>query len=160
MKYHNFEQLSTMLHQFGILYLKRRYGARGNAIIQVKKMEHFFEATRVIKEIQEKVMFDTERELKSFLQGLLEKNRYVIQQGVPFVAGQKQVDFRAYLQKDGSREWKVRGFIGRLAKLNSVVTNLKFAEKISSGKKALKEFYGFNEKDVDQIAQKIEDPAS
>ncbi len=56
-------------------------------------------------------MFDTEKELKSFLQGLLKRNRYVIQQGVPFVAGQKQVDFRAYLQKDGSEEWKVRGFI-------------------------------------------------
>ncbi len=55
------------------------------------------------------------------------------------------------------RNGKLEDLFVRLAKPNSVVTNLKFAEKILSGKKALKEIYGFNEKDVDQITQKIEE---
>jgi hypothetical protein len=61
------------------------------------------------------------------------------------------------LQKDGSKEWKVRGFISRLAKPYSVITNLKFTEKILLGEEALKVLYGFNPKAVNLITRKIEE---
>ena len=83
-KFNNFEQLTTMLTEYGVLYLKRRFGSRGYGIFQVKKLEHFFEVTRVMKGTQKKEKFNTETELKSFLQGLVRKNRYIIQQGVPY----------------------------------------------------------------------------
>ena len=98
-KFKNFEQLSRMLHQYGVLYLKRRFGARGYGIIQIKKSEHLFEVTRVIIGTQKKEQLNSEIELKSLLQSLVKKNRYIIQQGVPYENNQKQVDFRAYIQK-------------------------------------------------------------
>lgn len=154
-KFLNFEQLTTMLNKYEILYLKRRFGAKGYGIIQVKKLKHFFEVTRVITGTQKKEKFNTETELQTFLRDLVKKNRYIIQQGVPYETNHKRVDFRAYLQKDGSMVWRVRGFIGRLAKPESVITNLRYTEKILPGIEALKEFYDFDGEKAYMIAAKI-----
>lgn len=156
-KFHDFEQLIRMLNKYRVLYLKRRYGSRGNGIIQVKKLENFFEVTRVLKDTQKKDQLKTEIELMSFLKGLIKKNRYIIQQGVLYEANHKQVDFRAYIQKDGSMEWKVRGVIGRLAQPNSVITNIRYTQQILPGKAALKELYGLDGDNADRMAEKIEE---
>lgn len=155
-KFLDFKQLFTILNKYGVLYLKRRYGSRGYGIIQVKKLENIYVVTRVLKNTQKKDQFETEIELKSFLKGLITKNGYIIQQGVIYQANHKQVDFRAYIQKDGSMEWKVSGFIGRLAKPNSVITNIRYTQKILPGKAALKEFYGLEGENADKAAENIE----
>nr|WP_243449993.1 YheC/YheD family protein [Neobacillus terrae] len=156
-KFQDFKQLFTMLNKYGVLYLKRRYGSRGYGIIQVKKLENLYEVTRVLKDTQKKDQFETENELKYFLESLITRNGYIIQQGVLYQANQKQVDFRAYIQKDGSLEWKVSGFIGRLAQPNSVITNIRYTQKILPGKAALMEFYGLVGEDTDRAAKKIEE---
>lgn len=156
-KFNNIEQLIGLLNKYRVLYLKRRYGSKGNGIIQVKKLENCIEVTRVLKDTQKKDQFQTEIELKSFLKGVIGRSGYIIQQGVLYQSDQKQVDFRAYIQKDGSMKWKVRGFIGRLAQPNSVITNIRYTQQILPGKAALKEFYGLDGEAADSFAEKIEE---
>jgi hypothetical protein len=45
----------------------------------------------------------------------------------------------------------VRGIIGRLAKPGSVITNLRYTEKILPGEDALKEFHGYAQKEAETV---------
>jgi hypothetical protein len=156
-KFKNFEQLFSMLEGYQVLYLKKRFGARGYGIIQLKKTPQAIEVTRVIKGTQIKEFYETEEECIDCLQKIVKKNRYIIQQGVPYENKKKQVDFRGYIQKDSGKGWQVRGFIGRLAIPGSVITNLRYTEKILPGKDALKEFYGYENKAAEKVISKIND---
>lgn len=155
-KYRDLSQLLKLLDHYQVLYLKRRFGARGYGIIQVRKKDHAIEVTKVVKGNQQKNTLTSEEEVKRLFSSLVKKNRYIIQQGVPYEADGKQVDFRGYLQKDGEGVWHLREFIGRLAKPESVITNLRYTEKILSGKEALEEFYGLDNDQIEQVKRKIE----
>jgi hypothetical protein len=150
-KFTHFEQLFTKLEEYQVIYVKKRFGARGYGIIQMKKTAHAIEVTRVIKGTQIKEFYKTEEECKDCLKKIVKKNRYIIQQGVPFENNRKQVDFRGYIQKDSSKVWQVRGIIGRLAKPGSVITNLRYTEKILPGEDALKEYYGYAQKEAETV---------
>jgi YheC/D like ATP-grasp len=156
-KFADFEQLFSMLDEYPVLYLKKRFGARGYGIIQIKKERKNIRVTRVVKGKQVKEYFHTKEDCVSSLKNIVKKNRYIIQRGVPFETNRKQVDFRGYIQKDSSMEWKLRGFIGRLAKPESVITNLRYTEKILPGEEALKEYYGFDDSKVSAAAERIKD---
>lgn len=154
--YINFQQIARMLNQHGILYIKRRNGFKGYGIIQINKKEDGIEVTRVNKNDQKKEFLHSDLELEAYLQGFISRNRYIIQQGIPFKAENKNVDFRAYLQKDSSKEWQLRGFIGRQGKEDSVITNIRYSEKVLSSNEALREFYGFEEEEAKEFIEKIE----
>ncbi|OIU70797.1 YheC/YheD family endospore coat-associated protein [Rossellomorea aquimaris] len=156
-KFADFEQLFSMLETYAVLYLKKRFGARGYGIIQIKKERKHIRVTRVVKGKQVKEYFHTKEECVTSLKNIVKKNRYIIQRGVPFETNRKQVDFRGYIQKDSSMEWKLRGFIGRLAKPESVITNLRYTEKILPGEEALKEYYGFDDSKASVAAERIKD---
>jgi YheC/D like ATP-grasp len=156
-KFADFDQLFSMLKEYPVLYLKKRFGARGYGIIQIKKERKHIRATRVVKGKQVKEYFHTKEECVSSLKNIVKKNRYIIQRGVPFETNRKQVDFRGYIQKDSSMEWKLRGFIGRIAKPESVITNLRYTEKILPGEEALKEYYGFDDSKASAAAERIRD---
>lgn len=155
-KYRDLSQLLKLLDMYQILYLKRRFGARGYGIIQVRKKENDIEVTRVVKGRQNRETLITEDEVERFFSSLVKKNRYIIQQGVPYEADGKQVDFRGYLQKGEKGVWQLREYVGRRAKSESVITNLRYTEKIVPGKEALREFYGFDGSQIDRVDKKIE----
>ncbi|MCA1011490.1 YheC/YheD family protein [Halobacillus halophilus] len=155
-KYRDAGQLLKLLDTYQVLYLKRRFGARGYGIIQVRKEEDSIEVTNVVKGKQNKEKLHTEEEAEQFFSSRVKKNRYIIQQGVPFESDGKQVDFRGYLQKDAKGFWKLREYIGRRAKRDSVITNLRYTEKILPGQVALREFYGYDDDQIKSAAQKIE----
>jgi hypothetical protein len=156
-KFSDFKQLFFMLEEFRVLYLKKRFGARGYGIIQVKKTVQGIEVARVIKGSQVKETFVTEEECRDCLQKFVKRNRYIVQRGVPYENNRKQVDFRGYIQKDSSKVWQVRGIIGRLAKPGSVITNLRYTERVLPGEEALEEFYGFDKKETERVICKMKD---
>ncbi len=156
-KFKDFDRLFSMLEEYHVLYLKKRFGARGYGIIQVKKEGKQIRVTRVVKGKQVKERFETKEDCIFRLQNIVRKNRYIVQQGVPYEKNRKQVDFRGYIQKDSSMEWKMRGFIGRLAKPESVITNLRYTEKILPGEAALKEYYGFDDLKAAEAAARIKE---
>ncbi|MGR9047517.1 YheC/YheD family endospore coat-associated protein [Halobacillus faecis] len=155
--YREIGQLTKLLNEYHVLYLKRRFGARGYGIIQVRKKEQAIEVTRVVKGEQSKKTLTSEDEVKRFFSSLVKKDRYIIQQGVPFEADGKQVDFRGYLQKGREGAWQLREYIGRRAKRESVITNLRYTEKILPGREALREFYGFDEGQIEHVGRNIEE---
>jgi YheC/D like ATP-grasp len=156
-KFRDFDQLFSMLEEYPVLYLKKRFGARGYGIIQVKNEGKQIRVTRVVKGKQIKEYFHTKDDCMSSLKNFVKKNRYIIQRGVPYETNRKQVDFRGYIQKDSSMEWKMRGFIGRLAKQDSVITNLRYTEEILPGEAALREYYGWDEAKASAAAERIAD---
>ncbi|XXM70990.1 YheC/YheD family protein [Lysinibacillus sphaericus] len=154
-KFSDFDRLFSLLETYCVLYLKKRFGARGYGIIQIKKEGKQIIVTRVVRGMQVKERFQTNEECTCSLGKIVKKNRYIVQQGVPFETERKHVDFRGYIQKDSSMEWKLRGFIGRLAKPESVITNIRYTEQILPGKDALREFYGYDEAQAEQAASQI-----
>lgn len=148
-----FSQVSQMLEKYEVVYLKRRYGGQGKGILQVKKNNSNFE---VINISEGKEVFTKEKDMEEYIGNVICKQKYIIQQGVPFKVKDKQIDFRVYLQKDGSKKWKATGIIARVAKSGKIITNIRYTDQILSGKYALMTLYEYDERLTNEIITKIE----
>lgn len=148
------KQIYLLLEKYPMLYLKRRYGGLGNGIYQVRKTDQGFE---VIDNKQQKHSFINRVKMEEHLGNILKKHKYIVQQGVPFQFDGKNIDFRAYLQKDGTMEWKFRGCIARVASSGNITTNIRFTEKLIAGKEALMHLYGYQENTASEKIKKIEE---
>ncbi|WP_281659055.1 YheC/YheD family protein [Halobacillus sp. Cin3] len=155
-KYSTDERLMALIDQYTIVYWKRKFGAKGYGMIQMKKEADRYIVTRVLKGEQKQEVFSSEGQLKAYLSDIPDRKRGLIQQGVPYAADGKQVDFRAYVQKDPDSSWKMRGFVGRIARTGSVITNLRYTEKVMKGTDALQQFYGIGKKERARLERKVE----
>nr|WP_166669553.1 YheC/YheD family protein [Paenisporosarcina antarctica] len=90
------------------------------------------------------------------IESVLKRNRkYIIQQGVPVKHDSRNVDFRIYMQKDETKQWKCTGLIARFAKPGSITTNLHHLDYILPGKEALEKLFSLNQHDLELLEQKI-----
>jgi hypothetical protein len=129
------EDLRQMIYQFNIVYLKPTVGKQGNGITMVKKELHGFQ---VITDDKKKKNVNSFVELKQFLDQVLLKRTYIIQQGIPTTYNSKHVDFRFYFQKNDQKNWVCQGSLGRVAHEESIVTNLKHLAHLADGEKTIK----------------------
>lgn len=155
-KYSTDARLVELLDHYSIVYWKRKYGAKGYGMIQMKKEENCYVVTRVLKGEQKKDIFSNTEQFKAYMSGIPDRNRGLIQQGVPYASEGKQVDFRAYVQKDPDSTWKVRGFVGRVARTGSVITNLRYTEKVMNGSDALQQIYKLGRKERKRLEKRVE----
>lgn len=66
-----------------------------------------------------------------------------------------KIDYRIYLQKDYSKNWKYSGMETKVGQKNSIISNSRNRERILAGESALKGFYQLNDAQVQQKVEEI-----
>lgn len=141
-----------MLDDYPSIYLKPANGSQGKGIIEIKRKNNQFQIT-------DDKNIATEMEVigsHPIIQSILKRNRkYIIQQGVPVKHDSRNVDFRIYMQKDETKQWKCTGLIARFAKPGSITTNLHHLDYLLPGKEALEKLFSLDQHDLELLEQKI-----
>lgn len=148
------ELLNRMLQKHQSVYLKPPKGEGGRGIYYVTIDDQGrYVFTNAMKTTTN---FTSPSEVTPFLEKFIHR-KYIIQQSVSTTIEGRNVDFRVYVQKNGLKQWICQGMIGRLAKRETIVTNLKHVEKLLPGSQAIMYLFGVNHPKANQIEKKIYD---
>lgn len=114
-KIYTLNSLLEELNKRDTVYLKPTTMATGRGILHVRKSD---EGYLLSDRFGNKYPIKSDEELALTLKSKLEQNRkYIIQQEIPFVNSQgNKIDFRAYIQKDYTKEWHFSGMEAEYAK--------------------------------------------
>ncbi|WP_175989863.1 YheC/YheD family protein [Bacillus sp. Marseille-Q1617] len=149
-RYKGVESLLHMLTKYESVFLKPTSLSRGRGIFHIKKADEGYILSSITGD---KVLIESIETLDERLQSsIMKKSRYIIQREIPFTHSGKKIDFRLYLQKDETKNWKYSGMETKVAMVGSVISNSSNREKVLPGEAALKEIYHLSE---DQMKQKI-----
>jgi YheC/D like ATP-grasp len=148
-RYKGEESLVQMLTKYESIFLKPTSLSRGRGIFHIKKEGNGYIVSTTTGD---KILIDSIETLEERLNlSIMKNSRYIIQQEIPFTHSGKKIDFRLYLQRDETKNWKYSGMETKVAKVGSVISNSSNREKVLPGEIALKEIYHLSE---DQIKQK------
>lgn len=148
------KSLLEALNKHKAVYLKPTSLSQGRGILHVVKSgSNYLLSDRFGK----KQRFTSSGQFFSSLQKRSVTNReYIIQQAIPFLnASGNKIDFRIYIQKDYSGEWKYSGMETKVAKKGSIISNSSNREKIVSGQTALRKFFGMKDPQIKQKREEI-----
>ncbi|MCA1011489.1 YheC/YheD family protein [Halobacillus halophilus] len=82
-------------------------------------------------------------ELKEYLTHHLGRKKYIVQQGLNITfRDDKVIDYRLYLSKDASGEWRCTGWIAKAGVPNSIVSNHSNGGSVENAEKMLQECLG------------------
>lgn len=153
-EYQNVESVLKALKPVDSVYLKPATMAAGNGIHHVKKCNDGYIWSDILGN---SVTITTKDELMKALQVHLIKNKtYIVQEEIPsFNKEGNKIDYRIYLQKDYSKQWKYSGMETKVGQKNSIISNSQNRERILQGELALKEFYQLNDAQVKQKVDEI-----
>jgi hypothetical protein len=115
--------LSHMLHQYRMLYIKPRRGAKGIGVMRaefdmVRGRKHY----RLLTNRQSR----TYRRFSSFYAAIRKAARrpYLLQKGIRLLTRHEHpFDFRVMVQKNARNRWEATGIVGRVAPPGNIVTN-------------------------------------
>ncbi|UOE95863.1 YheC/YheD family protein [Alkalihalobacillus sp. LMS39] len=147
------DDLYNMLDIYPAIYLKPKEGSGGKGIIQVKYDGQFYQISSKQEKHEKVENLEGHRKIKKIMK---KKSKYMIQQGVPLTHDSRNVDFRLYMQKDETQQWKCSGFIARFAVPGSVTTNMRYLDYLMEGSEALRKLFRLDEKEITELEQKIE----
>ncbi|WP_368504829.1 YheC/YheD family protein [Alkalihalophilus sp. As8PL] len=147
------EEIEEMVSDFQTIYLKPKSGSRGKGIIQIR---HEGDSYHIIDDKNKKWVVECLEQQPVIDRVLKKKGEYMIQQGVPLVHESRNVDFRIYMQKDQTKDWKCTGLIARVAKPGSITTNLSHVDYLIKGKEAFNRIYGLDEREGELLFKQIE----
>ena len=151
-----FQTINSVLEALkscGAVYLKPTSMAGGNGIFHVKKLNEGYLWSDIFGN---RIEIKSKDVLVEILKKNLFKNKtYIVQEEIPaFNQNKNKLDFRIYLQKDYTKNWRFSGIETKVGQKESIIANSKNRESIIPGELGLREFYGLNE---DEAKQKIEE---
>ena len=114
------EALTSMLGQYGMVYVKPDTGTFGSGVIRVETAEGGYTAqlgTQLYR-------YPSTGQLHEGLLQLKSKGRYVIQRGIELLRHRnRRFDVRVMVQQNPRGRWETTGIIGRLSHPKRIVTN-------------------------------------
>jgi hypothetical protein len=149
-RYENVNGLLKELKKYNAVYLKPTNLLGGKGIFRIEKSDNGY----LWSDTHGKKLLIKSRErlINTLKKNLMKGKSYIIQEEIPFFNKQKKIDFRIYLQKDYTKQWRYSGMETRISP--GIVTNWEKRKKTISGEAGLKEFFRLNE---DQIKKKIDE---
>ncbi len=149
----NFQQIKNLLIKYPVLYLKPSDGSKGNGILKIERFSIDNTVQITTRNMEKKILYNIDL-AEQYLRNIIRKS-YLIQQGIHSEMNGHMVDFRAYLQKNRFGEWTVQGIIARAAKKNSIVTNLRFVEKLLIGHDAFKQLLKVDQSTLPDLSERV-----
>lgn len=108
--------LQRILTDTNLIFLKPCYGHKGEGIYRVERMRDG-EIGVSQDSLPPRYIYRNDEEFKEDLGNLIDdKNKYIIQQGIPFIhIDNKHFEFRALVQKNINGLWEVSNIVSRVA---------------------------------------------
>jgi hypothetical protein len=89
------------------------------------------------------------------LNRLKDRKTYLIQQAVQMKYRRRPVDFRMYMQKDSRQQWICKGMVARIAKAGSIVTNLRYLDRLMYPDEAIQKVFHLNHDEAKNLERHI-----
>jgi glutathione synthase/RimK-type ligase-like ATP-grasp enzyme len=148
--------LHDWLRRYPLVYLKPANGTGGRGILRIQREKSGF---LIQGRDQSRRIISPRRVMASGLLGKLSSwdlkgKRYLVQQGIQLKLGNGRVhDYRMLVQKNGSGEWEVTGYAGRIGAPGSVTSNLHGGGRAASADALLISWIGAADK-AERIKEK------
>lgn len=133
-----------MMNEFGAVYLKPNQSYQGKGIIKIEKRGDGYRLQNIYGHIK---MISQEHILLKYVTHKM-KQKYLIQQAIPFTVGESLIDFRLYLQKDKEKQWDSPGIMARIGKKGSIITNTKHRIDVLPSQYVFARYYGLTNKQI------------
>lgn len=151
--------LEEMIYNHNLLFLKPVHGSQGRNIFKVEPKEECFllDYSTFSGEIEKE--FPTIQLLYEAIQPRLQKQRYIIQQGITLLAYEEDrpLDFRLLCHRISETEWGVTSTVARVSSKHEFVSNLSRGGELLKIDKALIDH--FDKKTIIQIGQLLKEIA-
>lgn len=148
-----------MVNKHDLLFLKPVHGSQGKNIFKVEPKEENFllDYSTFSGEIEKE--YPTMQLLYEAIQPRLQKQRYIIQQGIPLLAYEEErpLDFRLLCHRISETDWGVTSTVARVSSKNEFVSNLSRGGELFKIDKAL--VGHFDKKTILQINQLLKEIA-
>ncbi|WP_134684310.1 YheC/YheD family endospore coat-associated protein [Brevibacillus migulae] len=144
--------LENMLSRYQDVYLKPTLLCSGQGIFRFKRIGHrYWVSDRYGRQAGSTSL----RKLFAVIRPKLVKGQtYIVQRAIPFTVKGQKIDFRAYLQKGRSKQWRCTALETKVAKAGSIISNSANRVRIIPGGLALERyFYLTGEKKRRKIAE-------
>jgi hypothetical protein len=152
-RYHGVASVIRMVNNYQSVYLKPLNLSRGRGILHVRKLKNGY---RVSTPKGYRKIVKTKKRLAAVLKNKLSKNgNYIVQQEIRFKKSKNKMDFRVYIQKDETKQWRYSGMETKVAKAGSVISNSKNRERIIPGDKAFKDIFNMNDSQAKQKKEEL-----
>ncbi|WP_157842967.1 YheC/YheD family endospore coat-associated protein [Bacillus sp. FJAT-44742] len=140
-------------HRYKSVYLKPKKGSSGKGILTIRQEASHFIITNNKNDItRTDTLYGQE-----LLTHLIESdNRYLLQQDMHVKHKSRNVDFRVYMQKDETQQWKCTGTAARFAVPGRITTNLQNLDYILPGQNAMKEIFQLSKNESRTLEKKVE----
>lgn len=146
----NQENCKDIVDQYRVAYIKPIRRAAGKGIRMVEKKAGGY----LLKNRHNKTKIcRTETELYQYIQPLIRKGNYIIQQGIPFHYENSNVDFRVIMQRNILGQWICTGIIARYGKEGFICTNE--AKVLELGTEALQKIFQLTKEEAKEKEQEI-----
>ncbi|MFC4322134.1 YheC/YheD family endospore coat-associated protein [Litchfieldia salsa] len=156
----NKQVLEEMLAKHSYVFIKPIHGSQGRKIFKINVLDdgsYELDYTTFAKEMETK--YDTIHSLFLSLRTRLNKQGYIIQQGIPLFSYQgRPLDFRFLCQKAEKNDWKITSIVARVSAKDDFVSNLSRGGEVKKIEEVLKE--SFLEKDIRQIKKLMSELAT
>ncbi|XQY91004.1 YheC/YheD family protein [Metabacillus sp. HB246100] len=152
-KYNDVNSVLKSLQKCDAVYLKPASLAGGAGIFHVKKTNEGYLWTDI--EGNKSNISSKEQFIKILKSQLVKKKTYIIQEEIAtFNKNRNKIDFRLYIQKDYTMQWRFSGIETKVGHKDSIIANSKKRQDIIPGDQALQEFYQMTQ---EQALKKIKD---
>ncbi|HZH61516.1 MAG TPA: YheC/YheD family protein, partial [Metabacillus sp.] len=140
-----------MINEFGAVYLKPNRSYQGKGIIKIEQHGDVYKIKNIHGHI--KMIFQKHILLKYVTYKM--KQKYLIQQAIPFSKGGSLIDFRLYLQKDKEKQWGSSGIMARIGKKGSIITNANHRMNVLPSHYAFARYYGLDNKQIFSVQDEM-----
>lgn len=106
-----------MLNQFGTVYLKPNRAYQGRGIVTIERIGRAYLLKNTYGQTK---ILDKQEDLIRYVKNKV-KQKYLIQQAIPFSINKSRIDFRLYLQKNKEKQWVSPGIMARVGKKGSII---------------------------------------
>lgn len=146
-EYRDVNSVLKALKSCDAVYLKPASMAGGAGIFHVKRMNESYLWTDIDGN---KTEITSKEQFNSILKDqLIKKKTYIVQEEIPtFNKERNKIDFRLYIQKDYTMQWKYSGIETKVGHKESIISNSKKRENVIPGDQALQEFYQLSEEEA------------
>jgi hypothetical protein len=150
----NEKQLKELIDRYKSVYIKPSNGSQGIGIYKVRLDKQA--RINLIDRSNKVRVINSSKVLNSLLEKW-KKEEYIVQKTINQIHNNHNVDFRVYVQKNGLKKWVCQGMICRVAKKGTIVTNLKYIDKLLEGNDAIKKLFNVGFEKAKEIEEKIYD---
>lgn len=121
--YKDFDDVLSMLNEFGFIFVKASGGAQGKQVLSIEQIDREYKLTFNKHGLKE-FIFNEIKDVKMLVEEFVKGREFVVQQGIRLIKyNGRNMDLRMLMMKDGQGEWQPVQHHCRIAQKTYTITN-------------------------------------